>query len=81
MTEICHILSYLLEKEERKKTAIVEFRISATIYLRHKLIACFFRAVDIAYPCSFLFCIKWGFSHDSTKSIGQPLSVTSKRDD
>lgn len=61
MTEICHILSYLLEKEERKKTAIVEFRISATIYLRHKLIACFFRAVDIAYPGSFYSVLNGGF--------------------
>ncbi|TYS08411.1 hypothetical protein FZC70_16370 [Bacillus subtilis] len=30
LPEICHILSYLLEKEERKKTAIVKFRLTAT---------------------------------------------------
>ncbi|KYD04705.1 hypothetical protein B4144_1303 [Bacillus atrophaeus] len=36
MTEICHILSYLQEKEERKKTAIVEFRLTASLFKREK---------------------------------------------
>ncbi|AKL83988.1 hypothetical protein D068_cds12710 [Bacillus atrophaeus UCMB-5137] len=36
MTEICHILSYLQEKEERKKTAIVEFRLTASLFRKEK---------------------------------------------